>query len=134
MRVELDFFEMLYLLESCLRGSHLRSTTVERFSAEFWGKLTEKQRNSLYRFVLRDVYDGKFEPRDSMCGQDVWLMERYDPDNQYEVTVVYDGVPESARAFRHKENGRYYVRPGKYIAPEYITKIEKLKSDEEKDS
>ena len=134
MRVELDFFEMLYLLESCLRGSHLRSTTVERFSGEFWSKFTEKQRNSLYRFVLSHVYDGKFEPRDSMCGQDVWLMERYDPDNQYEVTVVYDGVPESARAFRHEENGRYYVRPGKYIAPEYITKIEKLKSDEEKDS
>lgn len=134
MKVELDYFEMLYLLESCLRGSHLRSTTVARFSTEFWGKFTEKQRDSLYRFVLTNIYDGKFKPRDSMCGQDVWLMERYNPDNQYEVAVTNGATCENVRAFRHAEDGKYYIRPSKYIAPEYITKIEKLNFDEEKDS
>lgn len=134
MKVELDFFEMLYLLESCLRGSHLRSTTVERFSCEFWERFTERQRNSLYRFVLRNVYDGKFKQQDSMCGQDVWLIERYDPDNQYEVTINDGATCENIRAFRHAKNGKYYIRPNKYIAPEYIIKIEKLYFDEEKDS
>lgn len=34
MKVTLDTHEMFYLLESCLRGSHLRSGTILRFVDE----------------------------------------------------------------------------------------------------
>lgn len=128
---------MLYLLESCLRGSHLRAMTVSRFCGEFWEKFTDRQRASLYRFVLRDVYDGKFKPRGSMCGVDVMLIERYDPDNQYEVTFSNGyGTVECARAFLHAENRRYYTNSRTYIAPDAITSIKKLiwNFDEKKDS
>ena len=128
MRVELDFFEMLYLPESCLRGSHLRSTTVERFSGEFWSKFTEKQRNSLYRFVLSHVYDGKFKPMPSMCGADERLMARYDPDNQYEVEALWSDTKRLLRAF--KLNDKYYINSTRYVNPSSILNVRKLTKDE----
>lgn len=47
-----------------------------------------QQRKNLRDWILRDVYYGKFEPRPSCCGEDEIFMARYDPDNQYRVTVL----------------------------------------------
>ena len=137
MKVELDYIEMLYLLESCLRGSHLRAMTVRRFCGEFWERFTDRQRISLYRFVVQQVYGGTFTPRDSLCGADVMLMEMYDPDNQYIVSFNNGkGMVECVRAFLHAGNRRYYTNSSMYIAPDAIVSIEKLilDFDEEKDS
>lgn len=132
--MNLDLFEMYYLLESCFRGSHLRSGTIQRFVDEWFGLFTPKQRKDLYDWILRDIYDGKFKPMFSCCGEDEIFMARYDPDNQYRVTVLapvekgngknVGGIIQEYRAF--PRNGQYYTKSDRYIVEEYITSVEKI--------
>ena len=129
MKVKLDIFEMYYLLESCFRGSHLRSGTIVRFVDEWYGLFTPQQRKSLRDWILRDVYYGKFERRPSCCGEDEIFMARYDPDNQYRVKTLFDGKEEIHEAFLR--DGRYYTKSNRFIAEEYIISVEKIPPVEE---
>lgn len=115
---------MYYLLESCFRGSHLRSDTIQRFVDEWYDLFTPQQRKDLRDWILRDVYYGKFEPQSSRCGEDEKFMARYDPDNQYRVKTLYDGEEEIHEAFLL--DGRYYTKSNRFIAEEYITSVEKI--------
>lgn len=129
MKVGLDIFEIYYLLESCFRGSHLRSGTIRRFVDEWYGLFTPQQRKNLRDWILRDVYYGKFEPKPSCCGEDVAFMARYNPDNQYRVKTLYDGKEGIHETFLR--DGKYYTKSNRFIAEEYITSVEKIPPVEE---
>lgn len=129
MKIELNIFEMYYLLESCFRGSHLRSGTIQRFVDEWYGLFTPQQRKDLRDWVLRDIYNGDFKPIFSCCGEDETFMARYDPGNQYRVHTLYDGNEEIHDAFL--KNGCYYTKSDRFIAEEYITSVEKIPPVEE---
>lgn len=124
MKVELDMFEMYCLLESCIRGSHLRSSTILRFVDDWYELFTNEQREKLYYDTLRLVYDNNFVPCDSCCGADTVFMARYNPDNQYRVTVSDGRETKTVNAF--KMNNKYYVKSNRFCAEEYIKKIEKI--------
>ena len=128
MKVNLDLFEMSWLLESCLRGSHLRSGTVDRFVDTWYGMFNGRERESLYEWMLRIVYDGEFKPMPSMCGADERLMARYDPDNQYEVEALWSDEKRLLRAF--KLNDKYYINSTRYVSPSSIINVRKLTKDE----
>lgn len=121
MDVNLDKFEMYYLLESCLRGSHLRSDTVLRFVDEWYKLFTPDERECLYEWTLRLIYNNKFKPFDTACGADIIFMARYNPDNRYKVTMI-DG--EEVDAFLL--DGKYYVKSNRYCPIENTKKIEKI--------
>ena len=129
MKVKLNIFEMYYLLESCFRGSHLRSGTIGRFVDEWYDLFTPKQRKNLRDWILRDIYRGKFEPMPSCCGEDEIFMAKYDPDNQYVVKTLYDGKEEIHKTFLR--DGKYYTKSDRFIAEEYITSVEKIPPVEE---
>lgn len=139
MRVNLDFFEMYCLLESCFRGSHLRTDTIRRFVDEFYVWFSPEERKNLYDWILRDIYDGKFEPRSQLCGADRVFMARYDPDNQYEVTVREPVRPNNGKnvgaVIWERQvfllDGKYYTKSDRFIAEEYITSVEKIPPVEE---
>ena len=124
MKVELDIFEMYYLLESCLRGSHLRSGTILRFVDDWYELFTKEQRDKLYYDTLRLIYDNNFVPCDSCCGADKIFMSRFNPKNQYRVTVSNGRETKTVNAF--KMNNKYYVKSNRFCAEEYIKKIEKI--------
>lgn len=128
MRVNLDLFEMSWLLESCLRGSHLRAGTVDRFVDTWYGMFNGRERESLYEWMLRIVYDGEFKPMPSMCGADERLMARYDPDNQYEVEALWSDTKRLLRAFKLKD--KYYINSTRYVNPSSIINVRKLTKDE----
>lgn len=128
MKVNLDLFEMSWLLESCLRGSHLRAGTVDRFVDTWYGMFNGRERESLYEWMLRIVYDGEFKPMPSMCGADEKLMARYDPDNQYEVEALWSDTKRLLRAF--KLNDKYYINSTRYVNPSSIINVRKLTKDE----
>lgn len=128
MRVNLDLFEMSWLLGSCLRGSHLRAGTVDRFVDTWYGMFNGRERESLYEWMLRIVYDGEFKPMPSMCGADERLMARYDPDNQYEVEALWSDTKRLLRAF--KLNDKYYINSTRYVNPSSIINVRKLTKDE----
>lgn len=100
MKVDLDIHEMFYLLESCLRGSHLRSSTILRYVDDWYNLLSQSQRHKLYEWTLRLVYDGEFKIRSSACGADRIFMARYNPDNQFRVTVSDGEKDRNRRSFQ----------------------------------
>lgn len=124
MNVGLDIFEMYYLLESCLRGSHLRSRTILRFVDEWYELFTKEQRDKLYYDTLRLVYNNYFSPFASCCGADKIFMARFNPDNQYKITLSNGRETKIVNTF--KTNNKYYVKSNRYCAEEYIKKIEKI--------
>ena len=121
MQVNLNIHEMFYLLESCLRGSHLRSDTILRFVDDWYRLFTPEERTTLYDWTLRLVYNGEFKPFTWACGADIIFMARYNPDNHYKVTMVNG---EEVNTF--KMDDRYYIKSKKFCVPGYIKKIEKL--------
>lgn len=145
MEINLNFYEMLYLLEGCLRGSHLRSSTVERFVNEWYDKFTVEERARLYEIMLRNFYNGNFKPDTTMCEADEWLMARYNPNNQYRVYSTFEGKDYVTDCFKYatnyvemvdnrplykKSEERYFTKINTFIASEYITKIEKIENIE----
>lgn len=128
MKVDLDLFEMSWLLESCLRGSHLRSGTIDRFIDDWYWRFSGTDRARLHEWVLRLVYDGNFKPMQSMCGADVRFMARYDPDNQYELEVTTPDSKRLIRAFRI--DGTYCVNSSMHVDPDMITSVRKLTKSE----
>ena len=134
MKVNLDIFEMYYLLESCFRGSHLRTDTIERFVDEWYRLFTPGQRKNLYERILRDIYNGKFVPDSRLCGADIKFMARYDPDNQYKVTASRYILGHDMEIWEYDAfllDGKYYTGSTKYVAPEFITEITKIDNGEE---
>ena len=127
MKVSLSFEEMWYLLESCLRGSHLRTSTIERFVNNFYHGFVDEEKVTLRNLVLDKLYDGEFVPRSECCGKDIWFMERYDMNNRYMVTIEYDGKVETFDTFKHAGSDRYYTGINESLNHMYITKIEKYK-------
>ena len=133
MKVNLDIFEMYYLLESCFRGSHLRTDTIERFVDEWYGLFTPEQRENLYEWILRDIYNGNFKPDSRLCGADVKFMARFNPDNQYEVTAQIpvekgNGMNVKNTIWKREAfmvDGKYYTGSNRYVSPEFITEIKK---------
>lgn len=124
MKVDLDIHEMFYLLESCLRGSHLRSSTILRYVDDWYNLLSQSQRHKLYEWTLRLVYDGEFKIRSSACGADRIFMARYNPDNQFRVTVSDGKKTETVEAF--KLDGRYWIKSNRSCAKEYIKNVERI--------
>ena len=126
MKVDLDIFELSWLLDCCLRGSHLRSGTIERFVDDWYDKLTQQERYNLYEWSLRLTYSyhKEFKPSDTCCGKDIIFMKRFDPENQYKVTVVHDLETTFHRAFLME--GKYYISSRRFIEEKYIVKVEKF--------
>lgn len=69
----------------------------------------------LFEWTIRLTYDqrwtsnGKdykphFEPCTTCCGHDVEFVHRYHPNNQYQVTTLYEGKKEQHRCFWRKQN------------------------------
>lgn len=121
MKVDLDKFEMYDLLESCLRGSHLRSSTILRFVDEWYKMFTNEERKCLYEWTLRLVYNNEFKPFPQMCGADTIFMARYNPDNRYKVTMING---EEVDAFMM--DNKCYVKSNQYCDQKFIKKIDKI--------
>lgn len=130
MKVELDIFEMGYLLDACIRGSHLRAGTVQRFVDEWYDKFTDREREELFEWTYRLTYDRDFKISPRMCGADKEFVLRYNPDNQYIAHTLYNGKEESVRCYLDKdfssEGPVYKTKTNTYISPEYIVSVEKV--------
>lgn len=130
--VKLDIFELGYLLDACLKGSHLRSGTIRRFVDEWYDILTPYERMELFEWTIRLTYNNPwsskgedykphFEPDSRCCGEDIVFVHRYHPYNQYKVTTIFDGKEEIIDTFLL--DGHYHTSSHQFIAPEYIKEV-----------
>jgi hypothetical protein len=66
-------------------------------------------------------YKARLEVED----EDVMLFDkRYDPENQYRLTLLYGGVESEEEAFFYQD--QYWVGTNSRIIPRYITSVKKI--------
>lgn len=137
MLVNLDKFELLYFINGCAIGSHLRQGIWKRCVDEFYGKLNDKERAFIYQFSLRDFWEimamakypnvNKEYPRFGFDDYKKFLA-CYNPNNRY--NVKFEGVPEGKKKVKKEEanaylyDGKYWIDFQRYIPNEYITSAE----------
>lgn len=124
MQTNLDQFDILHWMEGCAIGSHLRQGIWERAIDEFFPKLTQRQRETIYTYAKRDLsrnftsFDGIPHYAADIFNQ---FLARYNPANQYRVTAEREGEKETSDAYKWK--GKYYISSKVWISPDYITEI-----------
>lgn len=127
MKIDLDKFELLYYLEGCARGSHLRQGVWRRFIDEFYDKLTVEERLFLFHYSVRDLWQIFSEPYcsdSSRYGKDDFNMfvSRFNPYNKYNITVSNDGSTKVFDCFWF--DGNFYTGFNRFINNEYIKNVE----------
>lgn len=127
MKIDLDKFELLYYLEGCARGSHLRQGVWRRFIDEFYDKLTVEERLFLFHYSVRDLWQIFNEPYcsgGSHYGKDDFNMfvSRLNPYNKYNITVSNDGSTKVFDCFWF--DGNFYTGFNRFINNEYIKNVE----------
>lgn len=116
--------EELMILASCT----IPPTPIAR--AMFWRNMIERyyfemtkgERVKLHQWINRNY---RYEQGIKDGNEDViWFEKRYDPENQYRVFTLYEGKEQDHECF--KNGDRYWTSTTRFIAPEFITKVEKL--------
>jgi hypothetical protein len=123
----IDFFELAFLAEACIPPRPIaRAMFWQNLSKIYWKQMTENERAKLFSWMNRNVYYEESLEKE----EDTKIFHaRFNPDNQYLITYVYDGEEKTIQAF--KLNDRYYIEPNKSIIEEYIKKIEKYEYNEQ---
>lgn len=125
-KLTLDKFRLMWLLEGAVGKSHLRWDIYYMFVNDVFPQLNEDEREFIYAYAKRDLswhFEGKYvdEVPHEYFKQ---MLARYNPANQYKVTVQNDEETKTVDAYLW--NGRYYVGWMNYCAPEYIIDVKHL--------
>jgi hypothetical protein len=115
MKYTIDFFELMFLAEACIPPVPIARTM-------FWHNLTD-----VYRKQMTVEKRGRF--RDGVAKSSRYDLSNayvaefdmaFDPDNQYMVTTTLGETHDC-----YKDDDRYYVSRNRWVATEFIVKVEK---------
>lgn len=114
----IDFFELLFLAEACIPDRPIaRSMFWDDFCNKHYYAMTAGERKKAFEWIQKN---GSFDLEKEGCQL---FYARFDPDNQYKVTTVYNGEKKVIEAFLH--NGAYHTSKTQSIFEKYITKVRK---------
>lgn len=122
-RFKIDFFELSFLAEACIPPVPIaRGMFWKELIDVYHDQLTVEERARLHEWLNRSwKYTEWLEEKQ----EDILCFEaRYNPNNQYKVWYKMENVSGLINAFLH--NGEYHTASNRWIAPEYIEKVEKL--------
>ena len=128
MKIDLDQHQILYYLEGCAHGSHLRQSCWHQM-IDLYPQFTQEERDFLYFYAKRDiapifarVSPGGYRP----CGAEYFdqFLACFDRDNRYMVTAV-DGE-RTITAETYLYNGHYWTSGIMRFEDGFITKVEKI--------
>ena len=115
----IDFFEVQVLIEACRNpGTILRSSVLLKAVDSWFDKFNANEKAQIYKYYSRVVDHTRLTDEDKL------LLARYNPDNQYAVSVCYNGENSVIQAFKYAD--KYYTASRQFIAPEYIVSAGKL--------
>lgn len=125
-RFDIDFFEFAFLVESCIPPKPIaRSVFWDKVINYYYHVLTQKERDKLFEWInLNQYFKNGLEKKDMQC---LMFYARYDPNNQYIVTIKYQNKKLDKEIF--KFNDRYHININTTIEPKYIINVRK-KSNE----
>ena len=122
-KFKIDFFELAFLAEACIPPVPIaRAMFWKELIDDYHDQLTNEERARLHKWLNKNwKYSEGLEEKleDILCFE-----ARYDPDNQYK--VWYKSEKESGFVDTFLYNGKYYTASNRWIAPEYVEKVEKL--------
>lgn len=123
-RFKIDFFEFSFLVEACIPPTPIaRAMFWDNVINEYYHELTPEEREKLHEWVNRNP---SMQHALEQNNEDAIAFNlRYDPDNQYEVRTEFKGKEEIVPSY--KDGDRYYIEINKWIAPEFIKEVIKLK-------
>lgn len=125
MQTNLNQFDILHWMEGCAIGSHLRQDIWDRAIDEFWPKLTEGQRETIYTYAKRDL-SRHFESDLKQYAADHFnqFLARYNPANQFDVTLRIGEKEEHINAY--KWQGLLFTGSRAMCDTTYMESVERL--------
>lgn len=122
-RFKIDFIEFAFLVEACIPPRTIaRAMFWERVIDEYYHVLTPEERKRLYEWInLNPGYKHGIENHNEDC---LLFEARYNPDNQYRITTIYNDKEETHDCFLW--NRGYQLTKSTSIIDEYIKNIEKI--------
>lgn len=122
-RFNIDFFEFVFLVETCIPPSPIaRSMFWSKVIDKHYDILTNDERNQLYEWInLNPGFQFSLEKNNEDC---LLFVARYNPNNQYLITTIYDNKEETRACFFWRD--KYYINSTTSIIDDYITKSEKI--------
>ena len=127
--IEMDSAQVLWYLEGCARGSHLRQGCWHDM-IRLYPDMSQSMRDFLYTYAKRDIAP-IFEPQECMnntrpCGAEDFdqFLACFDKDNRYKVTAQKDDLFDERETYLYRN--QYYIDQYFSFETKYITKIEKI--------
>ena len=118
-RFNIDFTEFAFLVEACIPPSPIaRSMFWDKVCGYYYHLLTADERIKLFEWITRNR-SLKMENEDCR-----FFYSRYNPENQYRATCVYNGKTEMIDCFLMDD--RYYTSKGTSIVEEYIKEVTRI--------
>jgi hypothetical protein len=119
----IDFFEFSFLVEACIPPRPIARTSFFQDVINIHhNQMTKEERKHLFNWLNRNsYYTESLENKEELC---LHFQARFNPDNQYVITTNFQNKVEQTEAYLF--DGKYHIQINRSVAPEYITKIEKL--------
>ena len=124
-RLTLNKFELMWLFEGAVGKSHLRWDIYPMFADTIYRQLNDDEREFLYTYIKRDTswyWEGEHV---DIVAHKYWLqvLARYNPANQYEVTLKGLDGEEIVADNAYYWDGKYHVGWHRYCDSECIIKV-----------
>lgn len=116
---QIDFFELSFLAEACIPPRPIaRAMFWDRLIDELYHKMTDNERARLFEWMNRN---DQFKLTNEGCQL---FYARFNPNNQYIVTTLYNGITEKIRCF--KRDDKYWISKQRSVNETYIKDVEKI--------
>jgi hypothetical protein len=120
----IDFFELMWLAESVIPERPIsRSMCFDDFSERHYHNMNEQQRKQFMEHVMEQP---GFDLNKPQCAH---FYARFNPENQYRVTTMYEGVAGTIDCYYWE--GKYHTQMNRHVSPEFITNIIRIHDNKE---
>jgi hypothetical protein len=119
-KYSIDFFELMFLAEACIPPVPIaRGCFWKDLIDIHYNKMSQSEKKRAYQWISeRENFKRSINNGDEDCK----LFEaRFNPDNQYKITVIYDEKISAHEAFLLDEE--YHVNSKTRIDKEYIKEV-----------
>jgi FAD/FMN-containing dehydrogenase len=115
-KLQLEWREVLWWMQGGMAGSHLRWSVYEDMVNKVWPQCTEQERRNIHYIIERDFgtywrnSDGDWKPENEIFDKTPFeyfrqVLARFDPDNQYAVTMRVHSQSELDSVFKNRHMG-----------------------------
>lgn len=115
---KIDFFELCFLAEACIPAVPIgRACFWEKLINHHYFELSKDESNKFFEWICKN---SRFDLENEACKL---FYDRFNPDNQYTVKTLYEGIEKVYDCFLH--NGKYHISKTQSVYEKCIIDIKK---------